>query len=283
MFRNYVWLRHPTGQNHLLNQFLNRVPETDLVVANGDFSCDVNSVGLSDDGSLASARLCLDQLRKRFGDRLHVTVGDHELGKVSTVGGRGGPRLESWRRVTTELGFKPFWRIKTGRYVLMGITSTLGAWPVYFEESLPEEAARWEELRQIHLAEIRAAFSQLQPDQRVILFCHDPTALPCLHREPSIRRQLHQIERTIIGHLHSPLFLDLATMLTGMPHVSFLGTGVRRITVALRQARLWKPFHVTLCPSLAGTELLKDGGFLTLTLREDAEIPAQIESHEIRR
>ena len=283
LVRDYVWLRHPTRQNHLLNQFLNRVPETDLVIANGDFSCDLNSVGLSDDASLASARLCLDQLRRRFGNRLHLTIGDHELGKVSMIGGRGGPRLESWRRTTAELDLKPFWRIEAGRHVLMGITSTLGAWPVYHDEALPEEAARWEELRQIHLAEIRAAFAQLRSDQRVILFCHDPTALPCLHREPAIRRRLHQIERTIIGHLHSPLLLGVARMLSGMPHVTFLGAGVRRLTVALRQAKLWKPFRVALCPSLAGTELLKDGGFLTLTLSEDREPPVQIQRHEIRR
>ncbi|MBC8001073.1 MAG: metallophosphoesterase [Opitutaceae bacterium] len=282
-FRDYVWLRNPTGQNHLLHQFFNRAPQTDLVIANGDFSCDIHCVGLSDDASFASARLCLDQLRHRFGDRLHLTIGDHELGKVSMVGARGGPRLQSWQRATAELALKPFWQVEAGRYILMGVTSTLGAWPVYHDEGLPEEVARWEELRRIHLAEIRAAFARLRPHQKVILFCHDPTALPYLYCEPAIRERVQQIERTVIGHLHSPTLLNLARMLSGMPRVNFLGAGVRRLSIALRQAKLWNAFRVTLCPSLAGTELLKDGGFLTLILSDNPAEPAQIQPHEIRR
>lgn len=283
LFGHHVWLRDPMEQNHLLTQFLNRAPSTDIVVANGDFSCDSLLVGLSDDASLESTRLCLDQLRHRFGHRLHLTIGDHELGKLSQAGQLGGPRLESWRRATVEFGFKPFWQIEAGRHLLMGIASTLVAWPVYHIEALPHEAARWQALRQSHLAEIRAAFDRLMPDQKVILFCHDPTALAFLDREPAIQHRLHQIESTIIGHLHSPLFLNIARMLSGMPHITFLGTGIRRTSAALRHARLWKLFRVALCPALAGTEILKDGGFLTLVLSDNPAESARIQSHEIRR
>ena len=282
LFGRHVWLRNPTEQNHLLTQFFNRAPVTNIVVANGDFSCDSLLVGLSDDASMESARLCLDQLRHRFSHRLHLTIGDHELGKLSQAGGLGGPRLESWRRATAELGFKPFWQIEAGRHLLMGVTSTLGAWPVYHSEALPDEAAKWQALREAHLADIRTAFAQLSPDQRVILFCHDPTALAFLYREPTIQCRLHQIESTIIGHLHSPLFLDVARMLSGLPHLTFLGTGIRRTTAALRHARLWKLFRAALCPALAGTQL-ENGGFLTLVLSDNPGEPIQIQSHEIRR
>ena len=39
-----------------------------------------------------------------------------------------------------------------------------------------------------------------------------------------------------------------------------LGTSIRRMSTALREAQHWL-FNVRLCPSLAGIELLKDGGY----------------------
>ena len=46
-------------------------------------------------------------------------------------------------------------------------------------------------------------------------------------------------------------------LLAGMPALGFLGHTAGRLTTALREARLWRPFHVRLCPALAGVELLK--------------------------
>ena len=66
IYRNYFWLREPTRQNHLLDEFFRRVSSVDFVVADGNSSCDTSFIGLSDDAAFESARLCLDQLKKRF-------------------------------------------------------------------------------------------------------------------------------------------------------------------------------------------------------------------------
>ena len=172
-------------------------------------------------------------------------------------GARGGMRLASWRRARQDLGLQPFWRLEIGRYVLLGVVSSLVALPVFDAEMLPAERPEWERLRAEHLAEIRRAFAALQPDQRVLLFCHDPTALPFLWREEAVRAKLPQIEQTIIGHLHSNLVLWKSRLLAGMPPIRFLGHTVQRLSTALSQARYWRPFHVRLCPALAGIELLE--------------------------
>jgi hypothetical protein len=283
MLRRFVWLHQPLRQNHLLDQFLERSGAPDGVVANGDYSCDSAFVGVSDDAACQSARECLGKLRGKFGDRFRATFGDHELGKFSFVGARGGLRLASYHRAQQELGLAPFWRWELGRWVLLGVTSSLVALPAFAGETLPEERAGWEQLRAEHLAQIRAAFAALKPEQRVLLFCHDPTALPFLWREDAVRARLPQVEQTIIGHLHSNLVLWKSRLLAGMPPITFLGHTVRRMSTALSEARHWKPFHVRLCPSLAGIELLKDGGFLTAELDPDARQPARFHGHRIPR
>src|SRR5262249_42766204 len=145
------------------------------------------------------------KLRQRFGTALHATIGDHELGKISFLGGLGGMRLASYHRTVRELGLERFWRVELGRYVLIGVTSSLIALPVFEPETLTEERSEWRRLSEEHLGEIRKAFSALQPEQRVLLFCHDPSALPFLWREEAVRTRLSQLEHTIIGHLHSNL------------------------------------------------------------------------------
>src|SRR5205823_12960223 len=135
-----------------------------------------------------------------------ATFGDHELGKLSFFGGRGGLRLASWQRAQ-DLALEPFWQLPLGKYLLLSIASPLVALPVYISETLPAERAEWERLRAEHLARIRDAFASLRPDHRVLLFCHDPTALPFLWRDDIVRAKLPQIEQTIIGHLHSNLIL----------------------------------------------------------------------------
>ena len=281
--RRFIWQRHPVRQNHLLEAFLSRAGPLDLVVANGDYSCDSKFVGVSDDAACQSARECLALLRARFGPKLRATLGDHELGKVSFFGMRGGMRLASWRRATGELELSPFWQERLGNYVLMGLVSSLVALPLFEADMLPEERPEWERLRAEHLAEVRRAFAGLRPGQRVLLFCHDPSALPFLSREEAVRRGLPQIEHTIVGHLHSQWVLRQSRLLAGMPRVSFLGHTPRRYTAALRHARLWRPFRVRLCPSLAGLELLKDGGFYTAELDCQGERPARFQFHRLGR
>ena len=281
--RHFLWLRDPLHQNELLDRFLQRADEVDLVVANGDFSCDTTYLGVSDDAAFESARECLTRLRVRFGPRFQGTVGDHELGKFSLVGARGGMRLASYRRAEQELLLEPFWRVELGRYVLIGMTSSLVALPVFEPDTLVEERPEWTRLRNLQLAGIREAFSALDPEQRVLLFCHDPTALPFLWQEEVVRRKSSQIEQTIVGHLHSNLILWKSRVLAGIPSIRFLGHSIKRMSTALNQARYWKPFRVRLCPSLAGIELLKDGGFLTAKLEPDAGQPAQFHFHRIAR
>lgn len=282
-YRHHVWLRHPLRQNGQLDRFLAAVPAVDYAIANGDYSCNTAAFGLCDDAAMESAQECVGKLRNKFGDRLRLNFGDHELGKLRLLGTRGGLRLKSWERSIAELGVMPFWKLELGNYVLFNCASTLIALPVFAADMLPAERATWEKLRAGHLAEVRAAFAALQPGQRVLFFCHDPTALPFLGRDEVIQARLGQIERTIIGHLHSNFYLRLSRILSGIPAIRFCGHSVQRMSSALREARAWKPFRVLLCPSLAGIELLKDGGYYTVELDASAATPAQFHFHPLPR
>ncbi len=282
-YRKLIWLKHPTRQNGQLDRLLAEAPDSDYVVANGDYPCGSAWLGLSDDATFESAQICVGRLRERYGDRLRLTIGDHELGKASLLGDRGGLRLASLHRATDALGLQPFWQLELGNYLLMGVTSTLIELPLFEQEMLAEEHAAWEERRQQQLAAIRAAFAALLPRQRVLLFCHDPSALPFLGREPAVRERLQQIEQTVVGHLHSRLFLWQSRLLAGMPVITFMGHNVRRMSRALNEARQWKPFRVRLCPSLAGIELLKDGGYFTVELDATASTQARWRFHPLPR
>ena len=281
-YRHFVWLRYPLRQNHLLDRFIERVGTPELVIANGDYSCNTTYVGVSDEAAFQSASECLEKLRKRFSPNFRATFGDHELGKLSFFGGRGGMQLKSWHRAQRELGLQPFWRMELGNYILLGVTSSLIALPVYEADTLPGERVEWRQYREQHLEEIRRAFSALKPGQRVILFCHDPTALPFLWRDEIVRSRLGQIEHTIIGHLHSNLVFRQARLLSGIPPLHFLGHTARRMTTALSEGRHWRHFRVKLCPSLAGIQLLKDGGFFTVKLDAEARLPAEFSFHSLK-
>lgn len=283
VFRRFVWLRDPLAKNFLLDRFLEQGNAFDYVIANGDYSCNSAFVGVSDDAACASVRECLGKLRQWFGARLRANYGDHELGKRSMFGGCGGLRLASWRRAREDLGLPPLWQAEIGRYVLLGFASSLVTLPVFASEMLPAERPEWERLRTEHLAEIGAVFTALRPDQRLLLFCHDPTALPFLWREESVRAKLPQIEQTVVGHLHSNFVFWKARLLAGMPRIGFLGHAVRRYSTALSQARCWRPFRVRLCPALAGIELLKDGGYCTIELNPEAHDPIRFNFHRWHR
>jgi hypothetical protein len=264
-YRSHVWLRDPFAHNGLLDRFLSHGGPADLVVANGDFSCDSAFVGVSDDAAAESAQLALTRLRETWGEKLRGVIGDHELGKVSLVGGKGGLRMASWRRATAELGLEPFWRKDLGSHIACGLCSSLLALPVYLPESLPEEREAWRCLRQVYIRDVERQLLAEDPDRPLLLFLHDPTALPFLASLPAMQARLPQVAATVIGHLHSPLVFWKSRLLAGLPPVRMLGHAVRRMTEALSQARTWRPFRVHLCPSLAGIELLKDGGYLELS------------------
>ena len=283
LYRNFIWMRNPVGNNHLLARFFDQAGDPDLVIANGDYTCDVAGVGVAHEEALESVQLCLGKLRARFGDRLHAIMGDHELGKVSLLGDHGGLRLQAWQRATDDCGLRPFWRIELGNIVLLGVTSTLIGLPMFRADALAVEWLEWERLRAAHLAEICAAFSALQPRQRVLLFCHDPSVLPQLWREAAVRAKVGQIAHTIVGHLHTRILLWQARVLAGLPPVRGLGVSVQRMTSGLSEAKHWRPFNVRLCPSLAGIQLLLGGGFLTIDLDEAGAQPPRIMLHKVRR
>ncbi|NBR87466.1 MAG: hypothetical protein EB141_10015 [Verrucomicrobia bacterium] len=280
-YRGYYWLRDPLGNSRFFNAFLQRAGAADFVVANGDYSADSAFIGVADDAACASANECLSQMRARFGERLHATIGDHELGKTSLVGGKGGLRLASWERTVGELALRPCWQFAWGRYVFIGVTSTLLALPLLLREAPADEHPAWRKLRAEHLATVRTVFASLSPDQRVLLFCHDPTALPFLAELPEVQARLGQIEATVIGHLHSELILRKSRLLAGLPPIRWCGVSVARMSTALHRAKIWKSFNVRLCPSLTGIQLLKDGGWLTAQLDAEARTPAKFKFHPL--
>ena len=275
-YRHYIWHRAPLQSNYLLEKCLDLAPASDWVVANGDFSCDSAFIGAADPAARNSAALCLGILRQRFADRLFTVFGDHELGKKSLVGGNGGPRIESWHRCVEDLHLNPLWTHQVGRYVMIGVASSLIAFPVLEPEAVPGEVEAWKTLRAAYFRELEALWRGLPRDARIVLFCHDPTALPFLWSEGFVRERASQIEKTIIGHLHSPLIFWQSGLLRGMPVIRFLGHTARRISQALHDARDWKHFHLTLCPSLAGIELLKDGGFLEMEIDPEGREPLRL-------
>jgi hypothetical protein len=238
---------------------------------------------VSDPAAYASAAECLGKLQRAFPARFLASFGDHELGKKPLGADLGGLRIESYQRAQKGLALQPYWEMTFGNYTLFGVVSTLLALPIFEPEMLPAEQGEWQELRREHLEDIRRGFSALKPSQRVLLFCHDPTALPFLWREPAVREKIPQIERTIIGHLHSNLIFLKSRMLAGMPVISFLGHTPKRLSSALREARYWKPFKVLLCPSLSGIELLKDGGFYTVEVDSEGHRPAEFRFHRLGR
>jgi hypothetical protein len=281
-YRHYLWLRDPFAHNDLLAQVLDPRFEPDWVVANGDYSCDSAFIGVSDPAALQSARECLGKLRERYGRRLLAVYGDHELGKMSLCGRHGGLRLASLETAQRQLALDPFWTRRMGKYVLMGVTSSLIAMPVYERETLEAERKMWWELRRQHLLGIEAVFNALGPEERLILFCHDPTALPDLWELDSVRAKSAQLERTVIGHLHSPMLLWQSRFLSGMPMISFCGQAIRRMSSALSRGRDWRHFKVLLCPSLAGLQLTRKGGYYTAEIDPNGKTSPRFELHPIK-
>lgn len=266
-WRRWVWLATPHGHNHHVAAILQRtgVGAADWYLANGDFTLDTAFVGVSDEAACVSAGECLSQLRAAWGSRLLTTIGDHDLGKMSLFWGAGGLRRRSLERCESDLGLSRFWVQPGGDgVVLIGVTSTLAAWTLFAEETPVEERAWWREQQHRHLAQINHAFSGLTPGQRVVLCCHDPSALVFLYALPEVRQRLGQLACTVIGHLHSAKVWSLARSLAGFPRVPWMGVTVRRYTTALQRSRCWREFRILSCPSPAGVQLFKDGGWLEL-------------------
>ncbi|MCX7722169.1 MAG: metallophosphoesterase [Verrucomicrobiae bacterium] len=282
LYRNLVWIRDPLSLNYLLDKFVAAAGSADYVICLGDLACDSAFLGLSDDAAFQSVRECLEKLRTRFGPNVFAVLGDHDLGKISLAGDRGGMRLASVERAGS-LGINPFWQVELGKYVLIGVASSLLALPLFEPDLLEAEKVGWFELRRQHVAQVEEVFGGLSAGRKVLLFCHDPSALPFLWRIDAVRSKLDMVECTFVGHLHSELVLWKSRLLAGMPRINFLGHSVKRFSTALNEARLWREFNLRLCPALAGIELLKDGGFYMVELDPAAETPAKFSFHRIPR
>ena len=66
-----------------------------------------------------------------------------------------------------------------------------------------------------------------------------------------------------------------------MPVIRFMGNTMRRMSAGVQQARIWRQFRVLLCPSLAGIELLNDGGYYTAALNTSS--PTRFAFHPLKR
>ena len=280
-YRKYVWLDDPMAHNHRLDAILQREPAPDLVVGNGDFTLDTAFVGVSDDAACASARECLERLRAAYPSRFEGVLGDHELGKKSFVGGAGGLRRRSLERCESELGLRVLWRREVGIWNLIGVASTLAGWPLFRAETPASEHDWWEKRHLELLRSVDQTLAAVPSGAPILLFCHDPSALPFLRSLPSVAHRIPDIAATIIGHLHTPLVLAVAGYLAGFPRVNWAGNSVRRYTAGLHEARCWKEFKVRICPSPAGVQLLKDGGYLTLEFEPDRAEGLQAMRHRL--
>lgn len=271
-----IWRR---GLNRIRDRFWNWRPEPrrdcflralddveafnpDWVIANGDYGGDTHGVGLSDESTFESAEVVISMVRALFPNRCRFVFGDHDLGKYSTNLRGGGIRIESLDRGEQLLGIQSFWHEVVEGYHLIGINSSLFGLHLFLPEAIKEEIPEWQKRQQQHMEEVREAFDSLPANAPVLLFCHDPGALATLDTVPAVRSRQHQIERTILGHLHSPSLLRLARMVPPFPKVQPKYPVARIIARSLSDKSSWRRFNPILCPSTFGTGQHVSGGAL---------------------
>lgn len=251
--------RH-TAFMQALDELVDRRPE--WVIANGDFGGDLGGVGLSHRATLDSARIVVETLRQRFPNRSRFVFGDHDLGKYSTLLRTGGIRLHSLEVGERQLQIPSFWHERDGAFHLIGINSSLFTLDLFLPEALAEEVPEWKRRRAEHLAQVDEAFGALPPGARVVLFCHDPSALTVLAQRPAVQRRIPQIELTVIGHLHSPTLLRVARYAARISRLKPRYPVARIVASGLAGARCWSQFHPVVCPSTFGTGHHVAGGLL---------------------
>lgn len=277
-YRNFLWLADPIGHAHQFPQLLDSMNQmrADEAVCLGDLSMDTAFVGLSDPASMESAAELVKLVRHKLDAPTTWLMGDHEIGKTSMIGKQGGPRIASFNRWTQELEFPAWWERSIHHWRLIGVCSTLAAFPVYETEFPQSELSAWKELYQSQLSWLQQCFDSIEPRERIILFCHDPSALGFLHALPEIQKKLSQIAVTWVGHMHTPLVEKAASIFSGVPPITQFGTSIRRFSTALQKAAAWKDFRMRLCPSPSGSELLRDGGYFEMVLHHDASIQSPL-------
>jgi hypothetical protein len=98
---------------------------------------------------------------------------------------------------------------------------------------------------------------------RILLFCHDPSALHALSQLRPVRNRVGQIEMTIIGHLHAPSLLKLARLVPKGASAWRPKYPVARIIAhGLSGVSSWRIFKPVVCPSTFGAGHHLRGGLL---------------------
>jgi hypothetical protein len=265
--RDRFWHWDPHSREACFHHALEVVADyhPDFLVLNGDYGGDHEGVGLSDDHTFASAAMVIAIIRETFADRARFVFGDHDIGKYNTIRGRGGIRLHSLRRGEENLGIQSFWHVEHEAHHLIGVNSSLLSLGLFLPEALGEEVDDWRRLREEHLARVIEVFEGMPSHARIILFCHDPSALAVLGALPEVRRRQSQILRTVVGHLHTPGLLALNRLVGRLPAPPSNAYPIARIvSEGARGARAWKAFHPVVCPSTFGVGNHIDGGVLFL-------------------
>lgn len=275
--RRRFWNGHLKWRHTAFLRALDEVADwnPDWVIANGDYGGDLGGVGLSHRATLDSASLVVDLIRSRFPDRSRFVFGDHDLGKYSTVLRQGGIRLSSLDVGEQQLRIPSFWHEVDEEFHLIGVNSSLFTLDLFLPEAIADEVPEWRRRRDEHIAQVIRAFEQLPARARVVLFCHDPSALTVLSGIPVIRRKLPQIELTVIGHLHSPTLLRLARYAARLSGINPRYPVARIVAKGLEGARHWKLFNPVVCPSTFGTGHHVAGGILVIDKGPDGRLRAR--------
>ena len=262
--RRRFWNGHLRWRHTAFLQALDELSDRkpDWVIANGDYGGDLGGVGLSHGATLDSARIVVDAIRACFPERSRFVFGDHDLGKYSTVLREGGIRLHSLEVGERQLQIPSFWHETVGAFHLIGLNSSLFTLDLFLPEALAHEVPEWQRRRVEHIEQVTHAFQSLPPRARVILFCHDPSALTALAQLPVVQRHLPQIELTVIGHLHSPTLLRVARYAARVSRLKPRYPVARIVASGLAGARHWNQFHPVVCPSTFGTGHHVAGGLL---------------------
>jgi len=262
--RSRFWNWHPESRHDCFLRALTDMQSyhPDWVIANGDYGGDTHGVGLSDEATYESAAGVITLIREIFPDRCHFIFGDHDIGKYSTLLKEGGIRLASLDVGEQRLGIRSFWHEQVEEVHLIGVNSSLITLDYFLPEALTDEVPEWTRRRLEHEEKVRGAFASLPRKARVILFCHDPSALGVLGHLPEIRARLPAIELTVLGHLHEPRLLRLVQRLPRLPEWKPRYPVARIIAEGIRNARSWMDFKPVVCPSPFGTGHHITGGLL---------------------
>ena len=272
--RRRFWVDHPEARHQSFLHALDTVASynPDWIVANGDYGGDTLGIGMSDASTFESVASVVTLIRHMFPNNAHFIFGDHEIGKYSTALKQGGIRLKSLQRGEELLGIRSFWTERVDGFHLVGVNSSLFVLDLFLPEALADEIPEWRRLRTEHIDQVNASFENLPADARVLLFCHDPSALSVISELPGVQRHISQIERTILGHYHAPSLLSLAKLVRLLPKLD-PKYPVARITMhGVHGIKGWRKFRPIVCPATFGAGHHVPGGVLFVETNERGQI-----------